>query len=620
MFEQLEKLVFDKLLNEEVISTRCIAFYKQGGIGVYILQLSDFHISENGDLTHMSEKIDLLCTKLRTLLPTGSQLLCCILGDVPDKGVPGAYTTAKALIAELKRSLEEVVGQEKLAFEIIPGNHDLCEEQGRGKTLSAFNDFASSILGRSVSYADQCSVHDTKHFGYQIICVSSVLSGETKFGKINIEKLRECTISPNAIMLTHHSLVSDDDNDQSVIRSGYHLQKFLEENSFLALLHGHTHGCRRSTIGNDCQVIGVGSLLKDESTYEIWNQCNLINIVGSAVREVRTLAYHADRGGWVPDLIYSKNEDNNYYCDNASVYALYSKILLDAEANSLLPNLRIQIKAPFSKFESEITTQFAPSEQDARAWQSAICPDFLEYTHCQLMNTSFMTWDKFAVDSLQKKPTSKRTIIPLIEKEKAFNATDDKKLVSFDVVQFGFTSDECKDLHVTVYMRALEVRYFLPINLYEIYLIMQKIRKQIRTIENVTVCIFAFRAEAQDHYGCYKKATIDLMSESSLCRLISDGSIEKLIELLEEKRKMSDTVIDMTWLKKFKCALETFYEESNREAVLVQVDNVFATLEQLKARREHCSNYSETQNEYNTFECELQKLEELLGKAYDKKI
>lgn len=584
---------------------------------MYILQLSDFHISENADLALMGEKINRLSSKLKTLLPVNSQLLCCMLGDFPDKGVPGAYVLAETLVAELKRALSGVVEQGNLDFEIVPGNHDLCEDQDRGKTLSAFNKFASAALGKSVSYTDENSVYETKHFGYQVICVNSVLFGETKFGKVNFEELKKCAILPNAIMLTHHSLVSADDDDQSAIRSGYKLQRFLEENSFLALLHGHTHGCQRSAIGDGCQVIGAGSLLKDESSYEIWNQCNLINVVGSAVREIITLAYHGDRESWVADSIYRKNEENNYYCDDSSIYALYSKILLDAEANSLLPNLRIQVKAPFSKFESEITTHFSASEQEARAWQDATCPEFLEYTHCQLMNTPSMTWDEFAVNSLQKKPTSKRTIIPLIEKEKAFCAKDDQKLVSFDVVQLGFTSDECKDLHVTIYMRALEVRYFLPINLYEVYLIAQKIRERIRTIENVTVCIFAFRAEALDNYGCYKKSKIDLMRESDLCRLISDGNVGELTGLLDEKRLMGDTVIDMTWLQKLWHALEVFYEKPNRKTVMMQLKVVSAALEQLKSRREHCSDYSKTRSEYGAFECELQKLTELLRESYE---
>lgn len=66
------------------------------------------------------------------------------------------------------------------------------------------------------------------------------------------------------------------------------------------------------------------------------------------------------------------------------------------------------------------------------------------------------------------------------------------------------------------------------------------------------MCIFAFRAEALDNYGCYKKAKIDLVSESTLCLLLADGNIGELIALLNEKRLMGDTVIDMAWLQKLR--------------------------------------------------------------------
>ena len=80
---------------------------------------------------------------------------------------------------------------------------------------------------------------------------------------------------------------------------------------------------------------------------------------------------------------------------------------------------------------------------------------------------------------------------------------------------------------------------------------------------------------------------------------------------------MGDTVIDMAWLQKLRFALECFYKKSNREAVITQLNEAAGALERLKARREHCSDYSKTRSEYAAFECELQKLMELLREAYE---
>jgi hypothetical protein len=98
---------------------------------------------------------------------------------------------------------------------------------------------------------------------------------------------------------------------------------------------------------------------------------------------------------------------------------------------------------------------------DAREWQSFSRPKSLDYTHGELMCTDDTQWHEFAIKKLQENPTNKRTIIPLITKE---------------------------DLYITVYMRALEVHYFLSVNICKIYLIAKNIKEGIPTIKKVTVC------------------------------------------------------------------------------------------------------------------------------------
>ena len=152
--------------------------------------------------------------------------------------------------------------------------------------------------------------------------------------------------------MTHHSLISGDSDDNAAIRNGYKLQKYLEERNVIALLHGHTHGCKRYTVGNDCQVIGVGPMFK--TVPDVSNQCNLVHIKGNSVRKITTLIYQDDRKVWDSVVTYVKDTDNNY--SGSSVYDVYTRVLRDAEANLLLPNLRIQIKQKFDSFEKEIWT------------------------------------------------------------------------------------------------------------------------------------------------------------------------------------------------------------------------------------------------------------------------
>jgi hypothetical protein len=306
------------------------------------------------------------------------------------------------------------------------------------------------------------SEKDSEALSFLIISIVDGLIAQSllKTEEIDFESISSSSITSNSILLTHHALISSDKNDHAAMRGGYDLIKILETNNVIALLHGHTHGCKRYSVGHDCQIIGVGPMFKQID--DISNQCNLIHIKGNYVKRILTLTYHDDRKIWDKVEIYEKNADNNYYGD--SVGKIYDQVLHDAKANLLLPNLRIQIKQEYSKFENEIKQRFSACMEDAKAWQSSECPDNLEYTHGQLMNHGGIKWEQHIVDTLVKNPTSKRAVIPLIDKDMVYKGGDDR-LVSFDVVQFGFSDSDSKDLYITLYMRALEIKHFLPLNL-----------------------------------------------------------------------------------------------------------------------------------------------------------
>lgn len=570
---------------------------------LYILQISDLHIAHDTHIGTLKEKLNSLVTMLKQHISEDSSIACCILGDVVEQGDASCYQWAEELITEFSEKMQSYLKNGQLKLFMVPGNHDLCNNENGEKTLDCFNKFLSSLHNSCSLYSDQHMIQECDFCGYHFISLSSVKTQNHKYGELAYDQLIKCHTPPNTVMLVHHSLISSDNDDDAVIRNGYALQKFLEEHSIIALLHGHTHGCKRYTVGRDCQVIGVGPMFK--SVLDISNQCNLINISGSKVSEITTFTYQADRKVWDNTQTYLREENNNYYGE--SLYALYEKILKDAESDSLLPNLRFQVKQTFEEFEQEILSSFSSCLGDASEWQSFSRPKSLDYTHGELMCTDDTQWHEFAIKKLQENPTNKRTIIPLITKEASFQSGDNK-LVSFDVVQFGFMNDLKEDLYITVYMRALEVRHFLPINLCETYLMAKKLKEGIPTIKKVTVCFFVFRAEQRPDYGCYRKAKIDLLSESGLCKVLSKKDFSEITALLREKIKMADTVVDEKWLQNLKSAFSEFYEEDNRDYVLKKIDQSLELLANLKKARFHCSDYSRTQSEETQFSVALEEL------------
>lgn len=574
---------------------------------MFILQISDLHFSETSDKVLLEKKLTYLINSLKTLLPTQSNVVCCLLGDIIDAGKPNSYSLAESLLKSFFSKLTDVIGKENLAFEIVPGNHDLCTN-----SLTSFNSFSTNLLKQHIEFSDNNSIHKSEHFGYCFISMSSILNAERHFGQIDFTNLNSLEIPPNSIFLTHHALISGDAEDTAAIRNGYKLQKILEEKNTIALLHGHTHGFKRYTVGHDCQIIGVGPMFKHVP--DISNQCNLIEITRNQITKVTTLTYHDDRETWDTNITYKKSISNNY--TGTSIEAVYKQVLEDATSNMLLPNLCIQVKQDFNSFENDIQNYFHASLEEAEEWQKSDCSPKLSYTHGQLMNYKNASWDEHITNTLIQNPTSKRALIPLIDKEMSYKGGDNK-LVSFDIVQFGFENTNCNDLHITIYFRALEIKNFLPINICEMYLMAKKIQKKIQSIHNVTLCLFAFKAEVKDNYGCYKKAQIDLLNQSEICKMIFKNNFEELKELLYEKAHMGETVIELDWFCNLETALTTVYEKPNVADVTKQLGIVKTTLLKLKEERTRCSNYPATQSLENTFQSTVYTLADMLMERID---
>lgn len=576
---------------------------------MFILQIADFHMDPSADINVYKHKVQKLLPILQQNIPPHSDILCCLLGDFSDKGNDGSFLIANEVLSDLMVGLRSIWPENIIEYEIVPGNHDLCNSTKwptKRKNLSAFNDFASTLLERKINYSSTKSIVESNHFGYHFISVSTVISEETSFGSMDFDALESTFADPGSIVIAHHGVVSSDDADSSSIRNGYRLHQFLEDKKCSAFLHGHTHGFKRYTVGNGCQVVGVGPMFKNEGKYDVSNQCNILKVTGGLVREIKTLTYQGDRDTWDSVQVYSKPEDNNYV--NSDAYALYCQVLKDAQENKLLPNLRIQIQTSYTDYEKTITESFSTCKDDATAWQSPEPNEYLEFTHGQQMNLGGISWQDFIVQSLRQNPTTKRAIIPLIDKEKAFRAADDQYLVSLDIIQVGFSSDACKNLYITVYMRALEVRHFLPINLYEVYLIAKTIKNYFSSIEEINICLFAYRAEAKENYGCFKKSEIDVIRESKLSKLLTDKNYPAIVALLKQKRTMGETVIDVSWLNKLKNAVTDCCQADNTPALIAQIDRITAKLNALKKHRSQCSDYSITQDAELLYCAEIERL------------
>ena len=120
---------------------------------------------------------------------------------------------------------------------------------------------------------------------FNFILANSSYHKDTTYGKVEAYEI-EKHINPLMynILVTHHSIISEDEDDSAAIRDIPRLLNVINENRILFHLHGHTHGTVIIRIGNDSRSLGVGSLFFKAA--EMGSQFNLISVNDNKITSV----------------------------------------------------------------------------------------------------------------------------------------------------------------------------------------------------------------------------------------------------------------------------------------------------------------------------------------------
>ncbi|HOV27839.1 MAG TPA: metallophosphoesterase [Pseudobacteroides sp.] len=559
-------------------------------IYMQIIQISDMHITEDSNLDLIKDKIRKLYIALKETLTNVDQTVLCILGDIVDKGNAKLYKKASDILYYMKEIFEEF----NPTFEFTPGNHDLCncpyshpipEKCPDTKcTLEHYNNFVKNF---DSSYDHTYTLLRKEYDDVDLLLANSVHHGNCKYGLLDFEALRMIELQKPTLLVTHHTFLSESDTDIAPIRNAYKLFDEIEKKEIIGVLHGHTHGYKDITIGNKCRVIGVGPFLKDIPN--INNQANLVTVTPSGIQKVLNYFYRSDLDQYVSRSVYTR--DNSLY-KGSNIEKLYYEIVSDAKNTGVIPNFHLNINMSFKEFNDEIERIFHEDINTAKMWQDTEqVPESLYYNHGQYMKYNNITAIDFIIKELKSKATSSRAIIPLINFEMVVKSGDGF-LPSFDLVQFGFLAEDRTHLLATLYLRALEVRHFLKINLCEIYLMCKQIADEIRSIERININIFAFKAQYKETFGCFKRAEIDRIDESEIVLLLKED-LKSIVHLLEEKRDLNETVIENKGMTSFFKALQAINKRRTiKTEILQQARSFLYIMEKLKSEREKTSNYT----------------------------
>lgn len=327
-------------------------------------------------------------------------------------------------------------------------------------------------------------------------------------------------------------------DDSSSIRNSYEFVDLITKYNVIALLHGHTHGYSNILIGENCRIIGTGPLLKE--IIDIPNQFNIVEIVASNINKIDNFSYRKDTHDFHERELYKKK--NNWLYSGNSVKKLYNSVVVNTKEYGCLNNFRMHIEQKYNEFKEEIEVNFPDQIEIAKQWQESQCPPTLYYNHGMLMDKGNIGGLDYIVKELNNKTTSSRAIIPLLNIEDVKGSGNDF-LPSLDIIQFGFNKESKEKLYITIYLRALEVNHFLKINLCEIYEMVNYINKRFKSIQNLDINILSFRAQYKEKFGCFARAKIDVLDSFDIHELLLEKNIGKIVELLEEKISLSETVI-----------------------------------------------------------------------------
>jgi hypothetical protein len=561
-----------------------------------IIQTSDFHINEQIEYEDLELKFEKLFYILSDEIEEEEEVVFCVCGDIVDKGSNEMFEYAE----EIFNYIEELFSEYNLSFEFVPGNHDLCND-----SFEAYNNFISKFINNSYQYNNSNPNHLSQYNNINFILLNSVYHKDKDYGKLNLDRLDIDDIETPTLLVVHHTLLSENDDDISAIRNSYKLLELVEDNKIIGLLHGHTHGYKDVRIGKNCKVIGVGPMFKDVPN--INNQFNFIELDSGYIQTITNYRYNADLNKYTSVPVYKKEKNNIY--QGESIKEIYEKVLGDTRQNDgSIYNLKINIISEYNQFKDEISSYFSDDIDKAKDWQAETVPENLYYNHGKYMKSDGNRGMDFVIDELKNKATSSRAIIPLIDFDDVYDSGDNF-LPSLDIIQFGFANEEKSKIYVTIYLRALEVNHFLKINLCEIYVMLEEIIEEIRSIEEVNITILAFRAQYKEKYGCFRKAQIDSITESKLMIFLIDEDFEKIIDLLNEKLELRETVIQDKGLKKLKNALDTIYEKNKcSKQLLALTADVIDKLNSLKSERKKTSNYSEIRETEKLLEDSIKNL------------
>lgn len=532
-----------------------------GGEKMYIVQIADLHIgSKNKPSTSEENIIKASIYKIQTLVPKNEIILLCICGDIIDS--QGLTPDDSATIIDrlnlaasyLKMYRSELEGDYTVKIHMCVGNHDIThlDELEESTSFLGENFTKDALRGGYVHFEETENTY--------FIFLNSCYRDQYSVGQIDYDSLEAMLetipLNANKILVMHHTIMSMDDQDKSSIMNAAKLLGIIEKKNICGVLHGHIHGRDILTIGkNECKIIGTGALFSRDNA-DVNSQFNIIHYQKGFFSEIQNCRYIADAVGsddcWdVLDI--GQMRCHNYFTA-ASFKDVYDQLLNKLAAAPTLYNVVLHINSEYADFKTDLrsflnydtltigTKKFKYFDL-AEMWERVSVPDELYFNHGQFFSVNGVHGIEDIADQLKNKPTSSRAILTTCDMKTIKLSLEDRKnelLPSLMSIQFSKDNTGNK-LYVHMQLRALEASRFLKINICEIEYLLSRLAEKGIQFREVDITVSAFRVRKRERFNCFIKADID-GKMMAVNRAVFLGEIEKLCEMLQEKKDSTETI------------------------------------------------------------------------------
>jgi thymidylate synthase len=253
--------------------------------------------------------------------------------------------------------------------------------------------------------------------------------------------------------------------------------------------------------------------------------------------------------------------------------------------------------------------------QKAKNWQAHPCPPILEFNHGQFIDKYKkkyrITGINYLINELKQKTDSNRACLSLMDMDSIINKKDNP-IPSFMLMQVSM-SDDGSLLSITSYYRALEVSEFLPINIAENCLVVNKINEAFSSkIKKFSITIHTGIAHYVEHFSCLEKANIDIQKQIDIATKISSLNKKWIKEMLVNKKDLTESRINQDGLTAILDAMKSFNKEKRRKVydanIITSLETALSDIKKFNLEKSKTSHSTNAKKIYTEIKQNLEKV------------